>query len=658
MKKILFIALWCVFLFECNTILAQKNFERISSKDLKTDDWNTISLPKNKDGVLFKFNQSPLNFEAYKRAGMWVYNTSDTVLDVTFFLRGSERYKEHTCRYVIPAKDSVFTQVILLRDKAIISQDWKDHLGKVFMYPYDLHPHWRAFDISKIIEVGLKFNTNSKKKFQVKTPSGLGEYTFNQHNAYDLPLPLVDKMGQLNGESWDRKLKNQEELKIQGEKDFNKYVKIDTFENSEFDQYGGWKNGPQFEATGQFYTTKYQGKWYFVNPIGHLFFSVGITGVGKASESPYYGREALFTSDNDMDTIIPITAKGINHYERNLYKKYGEGWKEKHSKVTQGRLYSWNINTYGAWSGVENDQKIPYTLIIHPTTTNFGKMNKIPNPYSETFKKQLIQRLSYLEKHKGNSWNLGIFINNEIHWGKESHELGLAVLNMNQGEAKQVLLKMLKEKYSTIEKLNHAWGVQFNSFKDVKINNIKHHTDIVKNDLEEYTFKHANDYYKMCSETLHKMMPGHLYFGSRIHGEVMKQNKMIQLAASKHCDVVSYNIYEYNVRNFRPLYNADKPVIIGEFHFGVTEHGVWGNGLRYAISSQHQGELYTAYMNGVIEHPNLIGAHWFQWSDQPVTGRKDGENYRIGVVDITDQKFDQITENMKNLSSKIYPLIN
>jgi hypothetical protein len=30
----------------------------------------------------------------------------------------------------------------------------------------------------------------------------------------------------------------------------------------------------------------------------------------------------------------------------------------------------------------------------------------------------------------------------------------------------------------------------------------------------------------------------------------------------------------------------------------------------------------------VMDHPSFVGAHWFQYTDQPLTGRTlDGENY-------------------------------
>jgi len=43
-----------------------------------------------------------------------------------------------------------------------------------------------------------------------------------------------------------------------------------------------------------------------------------------------------------------------------------------------------------------------------------------------------------------------------------------------------------------------------------------------------------------------------------------------------------------------------------------------------------------------MAHPAMIGTHWFQWLDQPATGRNDGENYNIGFVDVTDQPYAEL----------------
>ena len=40
----------------------------------------------------------------------------------------------------------------------------------------------------------------------------------------------------------------------------------------------------------------------------------------------------------------------------------------------------------------------------------------------------------------------------------------------------------------------------------------------------------------------------------------------------------------------------------------------------------------------------FLGVHWFQWQDQPVLGRMDGENYNIGLVDVTNRPYPELVQ--------------
>ena len=60
------------------------------------------------------------------------------------------------------------------------------------------------------------------------------------------------------------------------------------------DEYGGWLSGPAMTATGSFYTTKYQNKWWLVTPAGHLFFGLGMDSVRSINPTFTTGRTSMF----------------------------------------------------------------------------------------------------------------------------------------------------------------------------------------------------------------------------------------------------------------------------------------------------------------------------------------------------------------------------
>ena len=57
---------------------------------------------------------------------------------------------------------------------------------------------------------------------------------------------------------------------------------------------------------------------------------------------------------------------------------------------------------------------------------------------------------------------------------------------------------------------------------------------------------------------------------------------------------------------------ADKPVIIGEFHFGALDRGMFHPGLKQERDQPHRAELYRSYVQSALAHPLIIGTHWFQ----------------------------------------------
>ncbi|AZQ64897.1 hypothetical protein EI427_21975 [Flammeovirga pectinis] len=654
------------------TTIGQQNKKNVLQKngcDYNEKDWIEIPLSGKKGEITLKVNYAKcfLDLSDYKNLAIEVDNSSKAALDYFITVRGKTTYKKQQSRYLLAAGERKIGKVILMRPILDKQDTWVTTLGDLKMYPYDMHPRWDAFDLKKTTFVSVKIAwekpSSKTETIKLKAPYGIDTYEFGKHPHFDLPLPVVDNMGQFISDTWENKVPNTEELTKQGKKDLHKFIDKG-YDNVEFNKYGGWLNGPQFGATGHFYVKKYNDKWFFIDPEGFLFWSIGVTGVNGGSATPTQGRKELFPTltENELSSNIGSllkeaeTWKGIDFHSRNLIRKYGLDWKTTHPKVSLGRMHTWGMNTYGAWSQVTKGQKMPYTLIVHPNVVNFGKADKVPDPFSEEFKEDLSRRLKMMaNKYKGDEWNLGVFVQNEIHWGKTHHTVPLAVLNSpNSVAAKKEMLKFLGKKYTSIDNLNKEWGSSFTSFETIKVRTINKYNDTFKTDMHDFLRHHAETFYRLSKELVEEYMPGHLYLGSRIHGQIMEKNSIVQEAAAKYCDVVSFNIYRYSVSDFKPLFNADKPVIIGEFHFGVASKGVWGDGLQNATSDEHQADLYKAYMKGAMEHEKIIGAHWFQWVDQLTTGRKDGENYRIGLVDITDQPFDQLTNAVKYTSDTLY----
>jgi agarase len=90
------------------------------------------------------------------------------------------------------------------------------------------------------------------------------------------------------------------------------------------------------------------------------------------------------------------------------------------------------------------------------------------------------------------------------------------------------------------------------------------------------------------------------------------------------------------------------PLLIGEFHYGARDRG-GARGLRGGDTQADRAEMATTFLETIAGHPGIVGAHWFELYDQPLTGRvKDGENYHVGFLDVTDTPYEAITTAVRD----------
>ncbi|MBN2582969.1 MAG: beta-agarase, partial [Planctomycetes bacterium] len=112
-----------------------------------------------------------------------------------------------------------------------------------------------------------------------------------------------------------------------------------------------------------------------------------------------------------------------------------------------------------------------------------------------------------------------------------------------------------------------------------------------------------------------------------------------------------------SVADFRLPVEADVPVIIGEFHFGALDRGMFHTGLVSVEDQQQRAAAYGDYVRGVLAHPQFVGCHWFKYMDEPTTGRPlDEENYQIGFLDIVDTPYPEIIEASRAVGGEMYRL--
>jgi hypothetical protein len=251
----------------------------------------------------------------------------------------------------------------------------------------------------------------------------------------------------------------------------------------------------------------------------------------------------------------------------------------------------------------------------------------------------------------GDPWCIGYYVHNEIAWGDDTSLAVAALVSPPQQAAKAVFLEDLKAKYRAIEKLNEVWGTAHASWEALRQSTNAPVVAKAGADLRAFYTKFAETYFRILRTELKQAAPNQLYLGCRFAWV----NDLAAIAATKFCDVISYNRYDYSVEKHKLPNNIDLPTIIGEFHFGALDRGMFHTGLVPVENQAARAQAYKDYVLGALKHPQFVGTHWFQWKDEPTTGRVyDEENYQIGFLDVADTPYRETIDASREVAAELY----
>lgn len=487
-------------------------------------------------------------------------------------------------------------------------------------------------------------------------------------------FPFIDIYGQYAHDNWLHKIHSDDDFRVLKEKEL-----ADIAQNpgpTDRSKYGGWTAGPKLKSTGFFRTEKYKGKWWMVDPEGYLFWTAGLncvasdnanTGVQyresyfanlpdkKSSYGQFYGV-SNWASHGFYRDHIPYDT--YNFYQSNLYRKYGENWHDAFKDAVHTRLKSWGLNTIGFVSdfGAALQHKTPYVGSIWIRNTpkiigSDGFWGKFHDVFDPKFREAVRSSMNQQKTGAGDSWCIGFFVDNEMSWGRiGSLAVGTLISPPTQA-AKIEFVKDLKMKYQKIDKLNLQWKSTYKSWDDLLQSTTPPDEAAAELDLSVFYSKIAQTYFRIIKEELNQIAPNQNYLGCRF---AWANNDLTLKAAAQYCDIVSFNKYEYSVENVSLPKGVDKPIMIGEFHFGSLDRGMCHVGVKEAYNQQDRGDKYKAYIQGALQNEQIVGAHWFQYLDEAYTGRGDGENYNVGFVNVSDAPYFELINRVRETCYDMY----
>ena len=558
---------------------------------------------------------------------------------------GWHHYAESVARVGAGETTSV---LVFLKRKNPPAENLRTRFRGMDALPNGYMPLWSGLDPERITKVVMALETSGTNlQLELHGLRAVGICDAAALKATDY-FPFIDSFGQFRHADWPTKIHSPKDFANQRMAE-EAALQASPRPNS-WDKYGGFQDGPQLAATGDFRVEKNAGKWWLVDPDGHLFWSHGVTGVGVGSTSPVAGRENFFT---ELSALEAANAKAVNWYLHNLKLKYGADAESVAGLLAHKRLPSWGLNTLACWSDEKMTRldKTPYTKILNIGGPLLAAGLKLPDPYAPALEWNA-RRAFENEKNSTaqDPWCIGYFIGNELEW-RGGPDMVNEVLTASAKQAgKRAFVNLLQTRHSTITNLNTLWHTSYGSWNNLLEQTNKVDASLAMADFTAFNEELAERYYRICETALKRATPNKLNLGTRFH----TVNPIAVRAAARHCDVVSFNKYNTSIRDLQLPDNLDRPIIIGEFHFPAWDRSFAANAGCGQLCEEQRADSYWYYLTGALENPLIVGTHWFQYLDQPLTGRPDGENFPIGFVDVTDTPYNELTKVTRELGDKLY----
>jgi hypothetical protein len=398
--------------------------------------------------------------------------------------------------------------------------------------------------------------------------------------------------------------------------------------DSGLSQYGGLL-ACKVNATGFFYSTNMDGRWWLVDPEGCLFLDKGVSAVE--------------------------TLHGANS-EKVLKQEFGD--ESNWAKQTTDLLRLNGFNNLGAWSEIDVLRRalhpLVYTRVLNFMSSYGEKRGGIyqqpghtgyPNdcifvfdPEFEAFCNDYARQLA---QTKNDHWLLGYFSDNEMPLWRSALKNYLKLPLQDAGY--QAALKWLQARHG-----KNATTSQ-----------------ITSQDEKNFLAFVVARYYRIVSSAIKKYDPNHLFLGSRFNGHVLNEPEVFK-AAGPYVDVVSVNYYDVWTPSQQQLvsweHESGKPILITEWYTKAEDSGL-GNtgGAGWIVKTQtDRGLFYQNFTLALLQSKVCVGWDWFKYADNDPTDDKTDPSNRDankGIVNIYYRPYEPLLEAMKSVNERAYSLI-
>ena len=382
------------------------------------------------------------------------------------------------------------------------------------------------------------------------------------------------------------------------------------------------------------------GRSSFVTPSGVKFWSFGVCCVDQGTprekydpKNPSYRAWALFDSEKAWATD------------------------------SVAKLRSWGFNTLGGWSDytafskLPTEKRMPYTVVLH-----LGAYYRAPwdDLFSKEAKVEILKAAkAQIEPIKDDPYLIGYFSDNELGWWDDTLFLNYVQKLPVDSAGRKAAHAMLRRLYGSFENFKKEWITTNNSWDDFGSNPnlfLRPGAGGMRA-INAWMSTIGEHYYRTVNEAIRTYDKRHLILGDRYQ---QYYNVALAKASSKWIDVCSTNIgADWTDGSFSHFFLETlhkvtrKPILITEFYMCAMENRSGNKNSSAGFPTvQTQSQRATAFGENVRRLgalPYVVGAHWFQYTDEPEHGRGDGENFNMGLLDTKGVPYEEITSVAKSI---------
>lgn len=432
------------------------------------------------------------------------------------------------------------------------------------------------------------------------------------------------------------------------------------------DPYGG-ATVVELEATGWFRTEEVDGRWWLVTPDGHPFWSAGVNGVRPTG-----------TTDRDGGTPYADAVRAT--YDSDA------AWADAQVE----RFRQWGVTTLGGW-GEEAlplfAGRMPYTYVLDLARDvddqgRFSWADLWDEAWADGARTEIAEAVA---ARRDDPWLVGWFTDNEMPWGMGISGDGLVTMldldlaRSADAPGKQALVSFLRDRYDDdLGRLAADFPtLTLASWEELAAPQepvLLAETQGGKDTQVAWATAVAERYFGVVGPALQEADPDHLDLGVRFVAVATPQ-PVLEVAA-RSVDVVSVNFYEMTpafdaavigLSEGIPLAGtydtlagfgaAGKPVLVSEFSYRAADAGLPNTAPAIFTTVPTQADRAAAlgnYGRCLLATSYVVGAHWFLHADQPAIGRTDGEDQNVGLVDVDDQPYEEVTATLATLHDEAY----